>query len=142
MYENKENHVHIHDHAHEHKHEHIDGLGHDHNHGDGFTGYHSHGHVHKHEHGHDHDHDHDHEHAKDKEHPHDHISKDEKTLRLLISHWIDHNKSHEEDFVEWAQKARIMGKNEVSKCIFEALDMMRKADEILMDAKKKMHIRD
>ena len=32
--------------------------------------------------------------------------KEIETLRILLAHWIEHNKSHEEGFREWAEKLR------------------------------------
>ncbi len=59
---------------------------------------HSH-HDHAHSHDHDHDHGHGHEHTNAKE-----LSLDEK-LTILLQHWIDHNKSHQETYDSWANKA-------------------------------------
>lgn len=88
-------------------------------------------------HGHDHDH--------DQEHCHSHCSggavaenKDEKTLNILLVHWVNHNESHEEGFREWVDKARDMGKEETANNIEEAIKYLRKANEMLLEAKKNM----
>ena len=81
-------------------------------------GHHDHDHCHEHTHGdichehpHDHAHDHDHEHS----HEESSESKDEKTLKILLVHWINHNETHEEGFREWVEKARAIGKEETAE---------------------------
>lgn len=89
-------------------------------------------------HGHNHDHDH--------SHTHDHVhtssdtieNKDEKTLKILLVHWINHNESHEEGFREWVEKARAIGKGETADYIEKAIECMKQANEMLMEAKKFM----
>ena len=107
-----------------HHHDHGCGCGHDHEH--------THTHAHSHEDGcgcgHDHGHDHD-------------IvveNKDEKTLNILLVHWVNHNQSHEESFQEWVEKAKAMGKTETADCIQKAIEYMNKANEMLVEAKKHM----
>lgn len=84
-------------------------------------------------HGHDHDHDHNH-------HSSAAIAenKDEKTLNILLVHWVNHNESHEEGFKEWVEKARGMGKEETANNIEQAIDYLRKANEMLLEAKRNM----
>ncbi|CEN80306.1 hypothetical protein [Paraclostridium sordellii] len=86
-------------------------------------------------------HGHDHEHEQD----HCHCSggavaenKDEKTLNILLVHWVNHNESHEEGFREWVDKARDMGKEETANNIEEAIKYLRKANDMLLEAKKNM----
>jgi len=84
-------------------------------------------------HGHDHDHDHiEHSGAAVVE------NKDEKTLNILLVHWVNHNESHEEGFREWADKAREMGKEETANNIEQAIDYLKKSNEMLLEAKKNM----
>lgn len=89
-------------------------------------------------HGHDHDHDHEHTH----EHVHTHgesaENKDEKTLKILLVHWINHNESHEEGFKEWVEKAKAIGKNDTADYIEKAIECMQQANQMLMEAKKYM----
>ena len=119
-------------------------------------GGHDHGHSHEEEHahahgddcgcGHDHDdhgHDHGHSHGDDCGcGGHDHATvvenKDEKTLNILLVHWVNHNQSHEEGFQEWVEKAKAMGKTETAQCIEKAIEYMNKANEMLVEAKKNM----
>ena len=137
-----------HDHGHSHGHE----AAHTHSHGDDCGCGHDHGHSHEEEHahahgddcgcGHDHD-DHGHSHGDDCGcGGHDHATvvenKDEKTLNILLVHWVNHNQSHEESFQEWVEKAKAMGKTETATCIEKAIEYMNKANEMLMEAKKSM----
>lgn len=104
--------------------------------------------LHDHEDGHchEHTHTHTHEHCHDHEHDHDHMEdsategkcKEEKTLGILLSHWVEHNTSHEESFVEWIDKAKTIGKAETAEYINKAVEFMKKADEMLVEAKKHM----
>lgn len=105
-------------------HSHDDSHMHEHHHGDG--------HVHTHEH--EHDHPHDHDHGGDLEG----ISKDEKTLRILLAHWVEHNVSHQDGFNEWIEKAKLMDKSETANYIQKAVEFMDKANEMLTEAKKNM----
>ena len=65
-------------------------------------------------------------------------NKDEKTLNILLVHWVNHNQSHEEGFQEWVEKAKAMGKTETAQCIEKAIEYMNKANEMLVEAKKNM----
>lgn len=93
-------------------------------------------------HGHDHDNDHEHGHSHGHTHTHSHgdsvENKDEKTLKILLVHWVNHNESHEEGFREWVDKARAIGKEETAASIEKAIEYMRKANEMLVEAKKNM----
>ena len=88
----------------------------------------------------DHDHGHlgghDHQHV----HSHDNVeeSKEEKTLKILLAHWVKHNQSHEDGFREWVDKAKNMGKDETAKSIEKAIEYLQKVNEMLLDAKKCM----
>ncbi|MEY7999788.1 zinc transporter [Clostridium sp. Mt-5] len=100
--------------------------------------------CHTHEHSH-HDHIHTHEHCHEGDHhnhAHDILSgegtKEEKTLKILLGHWIEHNKSHEEGFSEWMNKARDMGKVETSQFIQKAVEFMKQADDMLKKAEEHM----
>ncbi|MCT4509166.1 MAG: hypothetical protein N4A48_10535 [Tepidibacter sp.] len=86
-----------------------------------------------------HTNDHDHEISSHHSlHSHNDEDKEEKTLRVLLAHWVKHNKSHEESFKEWADKSKEMGKIEVAKNIEKAIEYMEQANEMLMEAKKHM----
>ncbi|MEG0451310.1 MAG: hypothetical protein RR595_15760, partial [Lysinibacillus sp.] len=66
------------------------------------------------------------------------MSKDEKTLKILLVHWVNHNESHEEGFKEWVSKAKDMKKEETAKYIEQAIEYMQKSNEMLLEAKKHM----
>ena len=97
---------------------------------------HEHGHTHSHEHSHSHDHSHGHSH--DHTHSHESVDADFKKLKILLSHWVDHNEDHAKDFSEWSQKAIAMGKEETGKAIGEAVECIKKANEFLAIAKEKI----
>lgn len=84
-------------------------------------------------HGHDHDHDHNHHSSAAVAE-----NKDEKTLNILLVHWVNHNESHEEGFKEWVEKAKEMGKEETANNIEQAIEYLRKANEMLLEAKRNM----
>lgn len=64
--------------------------------------------------------------------------KELETLRILLVHWIEHNNSHEENFREWVEKSKELGKNEASSFINKAADSLKQASEFLLEAKKHM----
>ena len=84
-------HSHHHDHNHDHKHEETEKP-------------HTHGHTHTHDHEHTHDHGHDHDHVHDQPGNKEELTFDSK-LAILIGHWINHNKSHQQTYDSWADKA-------------------------------------
>lgn len=75
----------------------------------------------------------------DHNHPSASDSRQEKeieTLRILLAHWIEHNKSHEENFREWADKSEKLGRAKVSEMISKAADSLNAASGYLLEAKK------
>lgn len=95
----------------------------------------------------EHDHEYVSEHALSHDHTHTHESehemlgernKDERTLQILLEHWVDHNKSHEETFLKWVGKANTLGKEETSQFIEQAIEYMKMADNMLIKARKLM----
>lgn len=87
---------------------------------------------------HGHDHNHDYTHESNHSHGDTIENKDEKTLKILLVHWVNHNESHEEGFREWVYKARNMGKDETANNIEKAIEYLQKANEMLIEAKKHM----
>ena len=75
-------------------------------------------------------------HHHEQDHNSDHFH--EKTLKILLVHWVNHNESHEEGFREWVDKARNMGKDETANNIEKAIEYLQKANEMLIEAKKHM----
>jgi len=112
--------------THDHTHDHSAGNSHSHDHGNDTDHSHDHGHDTDHSHGHTHDHGHDTDHSHDhsQSHRHDHSQPKEMTLEqklnTLFSHWIDHNDSHKDNFLSWADKARTGGLTEVADALEQA----------------------
>lgn len=104
------------EHDHTHMHEHV------HTH-DGTTHVHTHSHVH--EAGHDHVHTQEELHEEDKS---------IKTLAVLLDHWVEHNSSHMDGYVEWAEKARALGAGDVADEISEAVRFMKDSNDALARA--------
>lgn len=59
-------------------------------------------------------------------------------FKVLIPHWIEHNRSHEAEFARWAEISRSSGNNEVADLISRAIDHMRDANEDLALALEKV----
>lgn len=92
------------------------------------NGHHSHGH-HTHEHEHSHDHNGTHNTAE---------KSDLDKLNILLVHWVEHNKTHQESFLDWARKARGMDKNDTAEFIDKAVEYMETANKMLAQAKEKL----
>ncbi|MDN5331449.1 MAG: hypothetical protein PWP45_674 [Tepidanaerobacteraceae bacterium] len=58
------------------------------------------------------------------------------TLRVLLAHWIEHNRSHEENFRSWVEKSKNLGKIEASRMIEKAADALKAASDFLLEAKR------
>lgn len=85
------------------------------------------------------------------EHSHDHtaaggalkdcssdLDKEEKALNILLGHWVEHNRSHEEEFKNWAEKSKAMDKGKTAEFIQKAVEFMERSNEMLIEAKKSM----
>jgi len=59
-------------------------------------------------------------------------------LRVLLPHWLDHNKSHAAEFAKWAQLAEHDGENEVAALISQAVISLQEADKSLTKALAKV----
>ena len=55
-------------------------------------------------------------------------------LRILLNHWIEHNKGHAEEFRQWAEKAKKSGQTAVYNDMIQAAQQMNKANEFLLAA--------
>jgi hypothetical protein len=55
-------------------------------------------------------------------------------LRILLDHWIEHNKEHGDEFREWAEKARDLGEAVVQQDMLDAAQYMDKASDSLVKA--------
>ncbi len=59
-------------------------------------------------------------------------------LAILLSHWIEHNKEHAEEFTEWALKAKSNGKGEVHDHMMKAVQQMNGANKSLLAALERL----
>lgn len=55
-------------------------------------------------------------------------------LRVLLPHWVEHNRSHKAEFVKWAAEARKDGLEEVAALIEKAAAGLDSADAALTNA--------
>lgn len=55
-------------------------------------------------------------------------------LRILLKHWVEHNKEHSQEFISWAGKAQASGAAEAGAKISAAAEEMNKAGELLSQA--------
>lgn len=62
--------------------------------------------------------------------------KDREKLKILLSHWIEHNQEHAAEFSSWAEKARDFGEPMVQENMLDAAQCMNKASESLLRALK------
>ena len=59
-------------------------------------------------------------------------------LKLLLDHWVEHNREHGEEFREWADRARAFGEPDVADEILLAAAAMDKAGEFLSQSLKRL----
>jgi len=57
-------------------------------------------------------------------------------LRILLPHWIEHNKEHAAEFREWAERARAAGQADAAKDLHAAANSLDQASEALASAMK------
>ncbi len=55
-------------------------------------------------------------------------------LRVLLAHWIEHNKGHEAECTKWVAVSRKEGLDKVSATIEQAVMEMNKANVLLQQA--------
>ena len=60
----------------------------------------------------------------------------EEKLSTLFAHWVDHNESHKDNFLSWAEKAGQGDLEEVAKYLKEAGDLSCRVTEALKKAKQ------
>jgi hypothetical protein len=58
-----------------------------------------------------------------------------KKLQMMLEHWIEHSDSHEENYREWAAKARDAGEEEIAREIHLAIDGSDEVKKHLQRAK-------
>ena len=50
-------------------------------------------------------------------------------LQMLITHWLQHNESHGQEYAKWAAVAREAGYPATAEKIEQAVDLLAKADK-------------
>lgn len=85
-----------------------------------------------------HDHDHDHGHDHGHTHSHDPEMSLEQKLITLLTHWVNHNDSHKENYLSWALKAEKAGLKDVAVCLDQAGTLSRQVTQKLEEALKKL----
>lgn len=55
-------------------------------------------------------------------------------LRILLSHWVEHNEEHAGEFAEWAQRAKAGGQLPVHDHMMKAVKQMKAANQALLAA--------
>lgn len=55
-------------------------------------------------------------------------------LRVMIEHWIKHNEVHFDEYQRWAEKASSLGMEEVKGKILQAVEQIKKANDIFRSA--------
>ena len=55
-------------------------------------------------------------------------------FKILLDHWIEHNKEHGEEFRDWAEKAGGLGEVRVKEEMLDAAQYIDKASESLLRA--------
>jgi nickel/cobalt exporter len=69
------------------------------------------------------------------------MEEDRAKLMHLIDHWVEHNRSHEASYSEWAGKAHAMGDDAAGELIMLAVGRMQEADDLLTEALNRMRAR-
>jgi hypothetical protein len=55
-------------------------------------------------------------------------------LRILLPHWLEHNKSHSGEFGRWAEAMRQSGEQEAAALLDKAVKELQDADQALTEA--------
>ena len=63
-------------------------------------------------------------------------SDDMAKLKTLLGYWIEHNREHGEEFLEWAEKEGIS--SDISEDLRLAAEQMDKASQLLVKAQEKL----
>lgn len=59
-------------------------------------------------------------------------------LKILLSHWVEHNEEHAKEFKEWAERAKGIDAA-VYEGIMEAAQRMEEVNSSLLKALKRLH---
>ena len=67
------------------------------------------------------------------------MSSDEQAkLRILLDHWVEHNREHSQEFSEWADRAKVLGEAEVGEEMLRAAQSMDESSGFLSQALKRL----
>lgn len=67
------------------------------------------------------------------------MSSDERAkLRVLLDHWVKHNREHSQEFSEWADRTKTLGETEVGREMLQAAQAMDSASDFLSQARKRL----
>ena len=58
-------------------------------------------------------------------------------LRVMLPHWIEHNRSHVKEFKKWAEIIGNEGEAEIAAFIEKAISGLTEADQVLTQALEK-----
>ena len=65
-------------------------------------------------------------------------SEERDKLKVILSHWVKHNRGHSREFNEWAVKAKAMVEAEASEEILQAASAMDESSDCLIRALKRL----
>ncbi len=77
---------------------------------------------------HDENHEGHHKHVRENDPEHG-VANDVKKLKVLLEHWIEHNASHAQNYVDWAQKAVFAQKDPVAQELRSAAELTERISE-------------
>ncbi len=55
-------------------------------------------------------------------------------LRILLTHWVEHNEDHAGEFTDWAMRAKAGGQAAVHGHMMKAVKQMKAANQSLLAA--------
>jgi len=59
---------------------------------------------------------------------------EQEKLKVLLNHWVEHNRGHAQEFGEWAEKSRELGLAKASGELMLAAQRLEEANERLLAA--------
>jgi hypothetical protein len=62
----------------------------------------------------------------------------EERIAVMLKHWLEHNDRHAEEFRAWAERARALGRSDVSQGIVQAAEQMLRVNEWLDTALRRL----
>ena len=66
------------------------------------------------------------------------VSDERAKLRILLDHWVEHNREHSQEFSQWAEKAMALGEARIGEDMLQAAQEMDKASEFLSQARSRL----